>query len=77
MKPDEAIGYAHEVKTYALRKLGEMLKAEKSAGNLREGRPNKTVPNENSFSLADANSDPKVSMLAQQIADFILPTCLI
>ena len=65
---EEAIGYAHEIKTYALRKLGEMLKATKLAPG---GRPyqkstgTKLVP---VGTLADLGIDKKVSSLAQQIA---------
>ena len=67
---EEAIGHAHEIKTYALRKLGEMLKASERAkpsgsNQHKEVFRDRTHPDR----LSDLGIDRKVSSLAQQIAD--------
>lgn len=65
---EEAIAYAHEIKVYALRKLGEMLKATpKNTGAMGIGTS--AVPIENRTpTYADIGLDKKVASLAAQIA---------
>lgn len=75
---EEAIGYAHEIKTYALRKLGEMLRTGQESGQILKSSERRTydaVPVGNNISktsLSDLGIDRKVSMLAQRIADLPL-----
>jgi len=64
---EEAIGYAHEIKVYALRKLGEMLKnTERAKPAILQGT--KKVPRGEAPTLSSLGIDKKVSSLAQQIA---------
>lgn len=70
---EEAIGYAHEIKTYALAKLGEMLRAvPKATGGEYGGKSRidgtRAEPSNPKPTLADLGIDKKVSSLAQQIA---------
>jgi len=76
---EEAIGYAHEIKVYALRKLGEMLKLtaknKGAKGSIVTSSGQEQV-RDNTPTLADHGLNGaegrKVSMLAQQIADLPL-----
>lgn len=63
---EEAIGYAHEIKTYALHKLGEMIESGQRNGQI--ARPGDRRKYSDKEYLKDIGVDPKVSMLAQQIA---------
>ena len=78
---DEIVGYAHQIKIYALAKLGELLaempKATGTRGQLRgkesSGGYNVEPPESHDTStLAELGLDKKTSMVAQQLAD--LPT---
>ena len=61
--------HAHSIKVYALRKLGEMLKATER-NNGAKGIGKSVVPKENRTpTLAALGIDKKISSLAQKIAD--------
>lgn len=63
---EDAIGYAHEIKIYALRKLGEMIKAGKESGQIQAPhRPDKCSQAEQ---LSDIGISRKTSALAQKLS---------
>ena len=74
---DEIVGYAHQIKIYALAKLGEFLavmpKATGAAGN---GKSKSAVPDryhtQDAATYADLGVTKKLASVAQQLAD--LPT---
>jgi len=67
---EEAIGYAHEIKTYALKKLGAMLKeTDRATGGkpYQKSTRSEYEQVENTPTLAELGIDRKVAMLANQI----------
>lgn len=70
----EAIDYAHEIKTYALCKLGEMLRnTDRARGTVLAGRDsfgcaNAEQPKDDAPTLADLGIDRKTSATAQKMA---------
>ena len=72
---EEAIGHAHSIKVYALRKLGEMLKAMPLQSGARGKRGGGTRGSKKELqvdapaTLAALGIDKKISALAQKIAD--------
>lgn len=71
---DEIVGYAHQIKIYALAKLGELLAVmPKNVGATKGKTGIKGEPVLDSTpTLAELGLDKKTSMVAQQLAD--LPT---
>jgi hypothetical protein len=67
-KSAEAIAAATNLRVRAERKLGQMLIQAKEAGKLREGRPRKTIENDDSFSLSDLGVTLDASSRAQKLA---------
>jgi hypothetical protein len=67
-KSAEAIAAATNLRVRAERKLGQMLIKAKEAGKLREGRPRKTIENDDSFSLSDLGVTLDASSRAQKLA---------
>ncbi len=66
---EEAIGHAHSIKVYALRKLGEMLKPSIPHQGGRPPTGNGTNMEPFRPTLAELGIDKKISSLAQKIAD--------
>lgn len=76
---DEIVGYAHEIKTYALAKLGELLAAMPKAKPGVKGRTKKldgtrAAPSNSAATLAELGLDKKTSAIAQQLAALPAPT---
>ena len=63
---ERTTGYAHEIKIYALRRLGERLVGMKKAGTISEGQP-RTVVGARQY-LKDLDIDRNLSSRAQRIA---------
>lgn len=68
---EQVTGYAHQIKIYALAKLGELIAAAQEAGEISsKGRPRKSSIAEH---LSGIGIDRKTSAVAQQLATLPMP----
>lgn len=75
---DDVLGYAHQIKTYALARLGELLSVmPKATGTAGVGRPalggSKREPPKSTATYAELGIDKKTASVAQQLAALPLP----